>query len=117
MAMSLKDLSQMKGLMALSNSDNDGEALNAIRAANRLLVKNGLTWDMFFRRTVTVMTEVEAVSDGDEDIINDAFEEALRDAHGTFRETLLSIQAQWSRTHHLSERQRRVMLDAASRAR
>lgn len=31
-------------LLNLSASDNDGEALNAIRAANALIRKNGLTW-------------------------------------------------------------------------
>lgn len=33
-------------LLNLTSSTNDGEALNAIRAANNLIVKNGLRWEI-----------------------------------------------------------------------
>ena len=34
-------------LLALTASDNDGEALNACRMANAILKKNGLSWGAF----------------------------------------------------------------------
>lgn len=33
-------------LLNMTTSDSDGEALNAIRAANRLIKANGLRWDI-----------------------------------------------------------------------
>ena len=50
--------------MALSTSDSDPEALGALRAANRLLAANGVTWDRVFDRCVVVLEAVEAMEDG-----------------------------------------------------
>lgn len=41
------DRNKMTKLLALTASDNDGEALNAIRAANRILKKEKLSWEKF----------------------------------------------------------------------
>jgi len=44
--MNQRDKSRLVKVLTLTQSDNDGEALNAIRAANFLLKKNSLTWEM-----------------------------------------------------------------------
>lgn len=112
--MNLADFKRLRGMMALTASDNDAEALGAIRAANALLVKNGLLWQNVFDRTVTVTTEVEAMPPDEDDA--PPFETALRGAAGTFRDTLLSIQAQYEERGWLSARQRQVVDDAADRS-
>ena len=40
-------IDKLQKLMAMTTSDNDGEALNAIRRANDLLAKNGKSWSDF----------------------------------------------------------------------
>lgn len=37
-------------LMAMTTSDRDGEALNAVRLANRMLAHEHLTWEDVFKR-------------------------------------------------------------------
>jgi hypothetical protein len=113
--MNLKDFAQLKGLMAMTAADNDGEALNSIRAANRLLARNGLTWDMVFARTVRVSDPVESGVADDYDDNQRLFERALSGSRGSFRTTLLSIQAQYETHGRLSERQWAVVREAAER--
>lgn len=116
--MTLKDFEQLKKFMALTASDNDGEALNAIRAANAVLVRNGLLWRNVFERTVTVVSPVGAVlgADGASDGLDEAtFERALDNANGTFRDTVFSIYEQWSAGKALSDRQVTVVEAAARR--
>lgn len=116
--MNLKDFSKLKRLMAMTGSDSDAEALGAIRAANRVLFANGLTWEMVFKRTVSVVSEVEVLDDGDGDELVDAFRAALDDARpGSFRDVLLDMQSRHDRGYPLSDRQKRVVFDAADRAR
>ena len=43
--MTEQERSKLKKLMALTTSENDGEALNALRAANRILARNDLSWE------------------------------------------------------------------------
>lgn len=113
--MKLSDFTKLKGLMALSNSDNDHEALGAIRAANRLLVTNALTWEMVFSRTVKVVNEVEADANDPDDELTDMFDKALLGAQGSFRDTILDIQSKYQTSGYLSPRQRQVVEDAAER--
>lgn len=112
--MKLADFNRLKGLMAMTGSDSNNEALQAIRAANRVLFANGLTWEMVFGRTVSVITAVEVVGDSDDEM-SDLFDKALRGADGSFRSTLLSIQAQYEAKGFLTPRQREVVEAAAER--
>lgn len=57
--MKMKDFEKLKKMMERTFSENDHEALASIRAANRILAAEGLTWDRIFNRTVTVVNEVE----------------------------------------------------------
>lgn len=130
--MTVTEFRQLKKLMMLSTSDNDAEALASLRKATALLLTHGHTWEQCLDRVVKVINEVE---DGagygsgeisrqpaprrtdDEDAEMDRlFEDALDGAAGSFRDTLLDMQAQWERQRWLSARQRQVVRDAAERA-
>lgn len=47
---SMKDLAKILKLLELSASQNDGEALNAVRKANEMRVKAGLEWKQVFEK-------------------------------------------------------------------
>lgn len=112
--MNLAEYNQLRKLMAMTASENDGEALGAIRAANRLLARNGLIWKMVFDRLVTVVNPVGGDAE-DSGLGDEIFERALRGARGDFRDMLLSIQAQWKNGAELSPRQQAAVLKAAER--
>lgn len=121
--MNLADFRKLKAAMVLTASSNDGEALAAIRAANRILEASGLTWEGVFARTVTVISEmsghvVGAVGDGEEDELDSLLEEALRRARPDtdFYAMLLDFQARRERGLPLSERQLAVVRRAAEEA-
>lgn len=58
--MKLKVFETLKKCMALTTSSNDPEALMALRAANRILASETLTWEKVLDRVVTVVNEFEA---------------------------------------------------------
>lgn len=45
------DKERLTKLMALTTSDNDGEALNALRMANKMLMAERLTWEEILGET------------------------------------------------------------------
>ncbi len=47
---SMKDLGKILKLLELSTSQNDGEALNAVRKANEMRAKAGLEWKEVFEK-------------------------------------------------------------------
>ena len=113
MTMSVAEFGQLKKLLTLGTSANDHEALAAWRAATALVAKCGFTWEMVLSRTVTVITEAVECVDADEGL-DDAFRRALdRTPRGGFRDTLLSIQAQYQRRGTVSDAQRAVVMRAA----
>lgn len=120
MALSLKEFTRLKGLMARTTSDSDPEALTSIRMANRILSDHGLTWEKVFSRTVTVISEMSGqVVGSSEDPTEDleaTFERAIESAPegSSFRDTLLSIYATFQQTGRLSSKQRQVVENAAS---
>lgn len=51
---------KLRKLLALTTSDSENEALNAVRQANKLLKENNLTWDYFFSiQDLNLKQEVE----------------------------------------------------------
>lgn len=117
--MKLKDFNTLKKIMARTTSDNDAEALESIRAANRLLASESLTWQRVLDKTVSVRHEIEDVP-RDFDFaggvdINATFERALDKATGSFRDFLLSLQEQWEEKAWLSESQKDALFKAAER--
>jgi hypothetical protein len=59
MAMPVKDFRQLEKLMGLTTSDNDAEALSALRMANTILKRHGYTWSSAFKRLVKVENPLE----------------------------------------------------------
>ena len=121
MTMSVKAFGQLKKLMQLTTSNNDPEALNALRRANALLAEAGVDWDRVFSRCVTVGVDVEAAPDEDRplsDRISAAFEEVLsQDLTGDFATFVDSLHRQWETTGRLSPRQQEALFKAAERRR
>lgn len=130
--MKLTDFQRLKKFMELATSDNDHEALAAFRRATEVIRAHGFTWAEVLDRRVTVLSEVEAATEDtsvpgpdrparprpreEADGLTDGdFELALDGAGGSFRETLLSIQAQWENGGRLSPRQVEVVRNAAER--
>lgn len=64
MAMTLKDFRQLEKLMQMTTSDNDAEALSALRMANNLLKRYDYTWSSAFQRLVKIDSGVPDVEDG-----------------------------------------------------
>lgn len=118
--MKLTDFQRLQKFMQLTASENDAEALAAIRQANALLIRCGVNWERFFKRTVTLEIE-NATEDGGASVSEDeeldiAFQKALdKVPSGNFRGVLLDIQAQWQERRFLSKRQKEVVFNAARR--
>lgn len=51
------DFDRLRKFMKLTQSENDAEALSAIRMANRVIERAEVTWDRFFDRAVRVEVE------------------------------------------------------------
>jgi hypothetical protein len=133
--MKLEDFSRLKKFLMLATSDNDAEALTSFRRATEVLRSYGFTWDDAMDRRIIVLSAVEAGDPADtgldeaasprpagrrpaaaDEELEQDFDMALRIAHGSFRDTLLSIQAQWEEQGWISDAQRQVVTDAAERA-
>lgn len=118
--MNLKDFQLLKKLMAASTSPADAEALSAVRAANALLAKNGVTWEKVFARTVTVIDELSGrevrPSEGEPFGLdaNALFETALDRTHGSFRETIADIYSRYERSGRLTDAQWDIVRRAAT---
>jgi hypothetical protein len=59
-------IDRLQKLMNMTTSENDGEALNAIRRANDLLKKNGKSWEDFIKerpraRSFTELSDAQIV--------------------------------------------------------
>jgi len=108
--MKLKDFELLKKLMNTTVSENDGEALNAIRMANNVLKRNAVDWDRVFARLVTIDIESaeEAgatpppptkTSTADAErraVIEKMFSTILDDVkEGSFRTFILDVQAKF----------------------
>lgn len=124
MAMSLTDYDRLKKFMNMTESGVDAEALSALRKANAVLMKYNYTWDAVFARLITTEVESAPIEHASlhtdvpkpmsDDEINAMFQRALEKVKaGSFRDTLLSIQASWTNKHFLSPRQLATVLKAS----
>ena len=57
--MKLADFNRLVKFMEMTTSTSDGEALNAVRAANKLLAANNADWKKVFARLITIEVEVD----------------------------------------------------------
>lgn len=112
--MTLTDFNQFKKLMTLTISDNEAEALASIRAANKLITRNGLTWVMVLDRVCKVVEDITPVGDPDDDF-RDSLEIAVRSSTGETHRAMLSIQENWEEKGYVSPRQRAYVAAVANR--
>ena len=127
MTMSLKAFSTLKRVMQLATSDNDAEALAALRKANSLLQAAGVDWQRVFERCVTVGIEVEEAPEEvdrrahrarERTEILEAFETVEEsDPTGSFADFIASLKEQFDKRGTLTENQKAALLKSADRAR
>ncbi len=127
--MKLKDFQRLLKFMEMTTSESDGECLNAIRMANKLLAAEGVDWKRVFNRLVTIDVEdggaeVEATPTGapSKEQINAAMAAKLERAldgvaPGGYRDFLLSLEQQWQAKGFLSPNQREALDRAANKQR
>lgn len=112
--MKVADFVQLRKLMMMTTSASDNEALTAIRKANEVVRRSGVTWEDVFARLVTVEPGVEAApaeSGGDPDAgpsaayLAELLEEASEGAHGSWLDFVSSLSEQFEATGRLSRGQ------------
>lgn len=116
--MKLDDFKRFKGMMERTTSENDNEALVALRAANRLLARESLTWTRVLDRSVQIAVPFESASTAagqtDDEEMEALFDVALNKTKpGNFKEMLQDIYSQWQTKGRISARQRQVVEEAA----
>lgn len=121
--MKLKTFSTLKRLMQQTTSDNDAEALTALRMANTILRTEGIDWDRVFARTVQVINEFEpAPADADPDeerkVTSARIDAAFQSIEQTGRcnDFITSLLDQWTKRRFLSERQMEALFKNAREA-
>lgn len=122
----VKEFNKLSKMMGLTMSDQDGEALNAIRLANKVLKDNKLTWDDVFKRLITVDVEevesepetVQPSAQAQSNEINRAFDTVMGTADMTsdFGSFIQSLHDQWTGKGWLSVAQREALFNAVKRA-
>ena len=133
------DRPKLVKLMGMTQSQNDGEALNAVRLANAMLKVNGISWSSLLdpvtksrpapppppkrkpsgpsgRGTSEAAARYDApksrFTDPD---IGRMLSSLLRDTKGDFRNLIESLNEQWKEKHYLTERQYEVVMNAYER--
>ena len=132
--MKLKDFTLLKKFMSLATSDNDHEALQALRRANAILLQYQRTWVQVLDRVVSVEGAFEedpeattsagsenqrsSTKSSDADDVNFMFQTVLDDLKpGDFRSFILSLQAQYQEKRWLSPPQREALVKSFNRVR
>jgi hypothetical protein len=109
--LSQTDFDRLTLCLNLTQSDQDGEVLAAIRGANRILERNKLTWEsvwediehrMYDMVVDTMPTVPEAIA---------ALLAKLKPGH-KFRGIIESFQKRWDQQGTLSQKQRDVLLNS-----
>ena len=116
--MKLAEFTKLKKLMGQTASENDHEALAALRAANRVLATNALTWERVLSRTVNVIAEVEEAPDAldqgaDGDLIEQARRATERSNNG--RNFVNSVSEQFHEKGFITVKQRIALRDIIGR--
>lgn len=90
-------------LLNLTTSDNDGEALNAIRAANNLINKNGISWSVILMQD---KPPAPRGMDSDGPSIQQMIDQIRAQVTSDFDDTFLnSIEKQYQRRGKLTDNQ------------
>jgi len=119
--MKLADFARFKKFMELTMSDNEGEALSALRMANKLIKSEGLTWTRVLDRSIQIVPQFEDKNESEhgvtEDELEAMFEAVLDESNGSFRDVVQSIYSQWKERGFITPRQREVIVAAFRRLR
>lgn len=116
--MEIKDITIFRKLMQLTLSDNDSEALLALRKANALLLKYNNNWEDFINGRVKGSAAAQQYTGGSSGIaphiIDEAFDFLLRtlDKRNTFRSFIESLHTQWEEKAWLSDKQMSALMKA-----
>ena len=102
-------------LLNLSKSDNDNEALAAIRLANKRLAEKGLSWDVVLLpkpKTLSVSGYKPPYNEDDEnhEALMEIFEIVLEKARGKTQEFVASVYKQYKQTGRLSPKQLDILM-------
>jgi hypothetical protein len=112
--MKMATFNKLKKMLSLTVTENDHEALAAIRAANRIIVEEGITWERVLNRTINVIAEVETdpeqqrpATNGEAPAVRREIDDLLDKAEDRKpdNEFVASLREQWDRKRWLSERQ------------
>jgi hypothetical protein len=111
--LSSKDFDKLTLCLNLTLSDQDGEALAAIRGANRILERYNLTWERVWydienRMYDEVVSRIPTVPEALAELLT-----LLKPS--SFRTLISGFQKRWDDRGDLTERQREVVLDAYER--
>lgn len=119
--MKIADFEKLKKLMALTTSDNDSEALAAMRKANEVVKRSDTTWPNILNRVIKIEAEVEPGPDLTPQMANaadiDRWFEVVegKKIGGGFARFLADIKRQWYDDHWLSKAQVAALKGAAER--
>lgn len=104
------DYERLTKLLMMTTSDNDGEALAAMRKANSLLAKANMNWENF----IGIKTKVEDVmKKHDDPAIPKMFAAVLKSAKGSpFIEWVKSAQRYYGERGYLTNRQYETLVKA-----
>ena len=126
MTMSVKEFGHLKMFMMMTTSDNEQEALTALRMANNILKKHNVNWDAVFARLVKVGNQIESADDVEAKVmsgqrssrvrITEALEIAMTNATGSFYSFLQSLSEQFENTGRLTQAQEDAIIKSAQRA-
>ena len=120
---------KLQKIMEQTFSPNDNVALEGIRAANRILAEDNLTWERILNKTVNIVAEVEPApeeeqyrpsapkhvkDEGIESVLLLAEEAAERQSPKT-QDFVASIRAQWEAKRWLSDRQMKALREVRDR--
>jgi hypothetical protein len=126
----ITDIELLKKVLAQTTSDNDNIVVVAVRKANAILNKHGITWSDVLSKTVQAATPTfraeeprkHKVHDVEEDSeielkaqIETAFKVLDGKVHGDFGTFVLSLKKQFEEKGYLTPRQRAPLFKAAQR--
>lgn len=114
-----------KKFMTLTTSENDHEALVALRKANDVLQEQGVTWKQLLEKVVVLDQfaiapvdnfdrDEEASPEQRKDFIDAAFRKAENQVNpaSSFRDFIARLKDKWHREGHLSPREVQIVVDA-----
>lgn len=125
------DREKLIKVLSMTTSSSDGEALAAIRKANKILTENNTTWNNFIRGIPTprpVSRPSAPMGRGtsnaprdftkiyDDPEIPNMIEALRRDAKGSFLGFVESISCQWHDKGYLTKAQYEAVINAFERA-